>query len=184
MPGATTQITTREKAAIFALAAGILPDWKTAYICADQKTEKEVLAIAGLVTMISRWRHSTKVQTYLEYCRRFISDREHDARERGKDELRNGINIENEVKDSERAENETKNKVIDYSDPTARKTLYNQIIRRATDDPKTQLDAAKVLEQIQRDDRQAASEQRQVRAYLPLLCHDCPLYQNEKNKQY
>ena len=163
---------------------GIIPDWKTAFIVADERKEKDVEALPSLVVYLSRWKNSTKVKTYLEYCHRLIADKEHDARERGKDELRRGEDNEISPGGCERTENENKYKAVDYSDPTARKTLYNQIIRRSIDDPKTQLDAAKVLEQLQRDDRQAASEQRQVRAYLPLLCHDCPLYQAEKSKQY
>ena len=72
--------------------------------------------------------------------------------------------------------------IVDYSDPKNRQRLYNEIIATAKDDPKTRLDAAKVFEQVQRDDREAAKAQKQSRVYLPLACHDCPLYNKARKK--
>ena len=65
---------------------------------------------------------------------------------------------------------------IDYNDPQERKRAYNRIIQESADDPKTQLDALKVFEQLQRDDKQAAKDNQIQRFYTPLKCHSCPLW--------
>ena len=90
---------------------------------------------------------------------------------------------ENKAGDSNRTKKERAAK-IDYNNPEARRQLYNRIISEAADDPKTQLDAAKLIEQTQRDDRQAAQDNRVQRVYLPESCDMCPLYQKARAKKF
>lgn len=177
MPGHATNMTDREKAAILALRMGIIPDPKTAFIAAHDSATKDV-PMKSINSYVSKWMHSDKVVQFNEYINRLLADRDADARQRGRDEAVKEIE---KGEESNRTENRRKG-LIDYSDPANRRQLYNEVIRDASDDPKTRLDAAKVFEQIQRDDKQAARDQRQVRAYLPLRCDSCPLYQKALKK--
>ena len=172
MPGPTTPITPREKAAILALKFGLLPDQKSAYIVAEDKPAKEVNP-KGIDTLASRWMKSEKIQSFSEYIDRLMADRDADARQRGREEAESGRTAGG----SERTQPKP-GKLVDYSDPANRKQLYNEVIRDASDDPKTRLDAAKVFEQIQRDDRQAAKDSQIQRFYSPIQCRDCIIKAN------
>ena len=186
MPGPTTPITDREKAAILAYCFGLFPDWKTAYIAADERPRDEVATLKALNTQSSRWSNSDKVQQFAEYCKRLISDRDADARERGREEERRGTRAtyEEEKSDGDNARTDSRRKMpVDYYDPTNQRKQINRIIAESSDDPKTQLDAIKAIQQTQRDDRQAAKEGRSVRVYLPLSCDICPLWQKAKARR-
>lgn len=62
----------------------------------------------------------------------------------------------------------------DYSDPRNQTKLLNEIIK-GSDDNKEKIDALKLIMQGQKDDRDGARNQKQVRFYLPLTCDICPL---------
>lgn len=181
MPGATTPITPREQAAIVAYKLGFLPDAKTAYFAAEDKPVKEV-AKKGINSYVSRWMNSEKIQRFSEYVDRFLADRDADARRRGREEARKGYEDEGRPAESERTETQ-RGKVVDFYDPANQRRQINRIIAEASDDPKTQLDAIKAIQQTQRDDRQAAQDRRQVQAFLPLRCQNCPLYERAKPKK-
>ena len=170
MPTCYMNITDREKAAILALRMGIIPDPKSAYIAAHDSAIKDV-PIKSINSYVSKWMHSDKVVQFTTYIDRLLADRDADARQRAKDEL---AKMEEEGRMPE-VSNRTSSKprLIDYSDPANRKRLYNEVIRDAAGDPKTRLDAAKVFEQIQRDDKQAARENQVQRFYMPINCKDC-----------
>lgn len=182
MPGPTTTITDREKAAIFAFIAGIFPDWKTAYIAADERPERELITLKALHTQVSRWSNSDKVKTFVDYCRRFLSDRETDARKRGREEAERSFYGNDATEGNKRTDGDGK-RAVDYYDPMNQRKQINRIIAESADDPKTQLDAIKAIQQTQRDDRQAAKEGRSVRVYLPLSCDICPLWQKAKARR-
>lgn len=116
---------------------------------------------------------SPKVTQFAEYIDRMMADRDADARRRGREEAIQGKGTEGSERTQKRPA-----ALVDYSDPANRKRLYNEVIRDASDDPKTRLDAAKVFEQIQRDDRQAAKDSQIQRFYTPLACRDCPIKAN------
>jgi hypothetical protein len=190
MPGPNTPITEREKAAIFAYKYGILPDWKTAYICAADDTIKNAQNLRAFRSALSRWVNSDKVKQFSEYCTRVIADHETDARNRGKmEERRNqergGVQEESTGGDSERPQTARQNfdARVDYYDPQNQRKQINKIIQEAADDPKTQLDAIKAIQQTQRDDRQAAKEGKAVRVYLPITCDLCPLLEKKRTKR-
>lgn len=192
MPGQTTKLTDREKAAIFALAAGLIDDTKTAYIIADQKPEKEVLKQTSLKSSVSRWLNSDKVQNTLKAYQRYFADRDAEERRKGREEASRQAagndegqegNKAGESNHTETKQTRTVDTKIDYNDPKARRQLYNRIITEAADDPKTQLDAAKLIEQTQRDDRQAAQDQKVQRVFLPATCQACPMYAKAQAKR-
>lgn len=181
MPGATTPITDREKAAILAYKLGIIQDARSAYIAAEDKARKDVPQ-AALKSMVSKWINSPKIVQFSDYVTRLLADRDADARQRGRDEERNGIKSEEEKPaESERTQHH-QSKPVDYYDPANQRQQINRIIAESSDDPKTQLDAIKAIQQTQRDDRQAARDQKQVQSYLPLRCDTCPLMEKARAK--
>ena len=190
MPGASNKITNKERAAIVMYVCGFIDDWHEIYIIAEDKSRKETESLKYLDTQISKWKCSAKVKNLIDEYKRIFDDKAADQRNKARQDERNKINEERENQTNEDGENEcieqdemtTRRKAIDYSDPENRKRLYNEVIRKAKDDPKTQLDAAKMFEQIQKDDKQAAREQKQVRAYLPITCKECALYERAKLK--
>lgn len=177
MPGPNTPITEREKNAIFAYVYGLLPDLKTAFICAYDGEINQAEGLKALNSQVSRWSHSDKFLKYAEYCKRIIADKDSDARQRGREEERNAA----AVVDSNRTETKRAGK-IDYYDPQNQRRTINAIIDKAADDPKTQLDAIKAIQQTQRDDRQAAKDNQIQRFYMPVTCKTCPLYQKRAKK--
>lgn len=172
MPGPTTPITDREKAAITALKLGLLPDSRSAYIAAEDKPAKDVNPV-GIKTLVSRWINSDKVKQYGDYIERLLADREADARERGRREAETGRRAEG----SERTESKP-GRAVDYYDPANQRKQINRIIAESSDDPKTQLDAIKAIQQTQRDDRQAAKDSQIQRFYTPIQCRDCIIKAN------
>lgn len=171
-------ITEREKAALYYHIFGGLDDWKQLYKIADADTDGKK-EIKYLEIYISKWKNSDKVKTFLSELQALKAGQLAEERIKGREEEKN------KAVESEHTETKPQKevvKIIDYSDPKNRQNLYNQIIADAKDDPKTRLDAAKVFEQVQRDDREAAKAQKQSRVYLPLSCFNCPLYQKANRK--
>lgn len=176
MPGPTTPITDREKAAIAALKLGLLPDSRSAYIAAEDKPAKDVNPV-GIKTLVSRWINSDKVKQYGDYIERLLSDRDADARERGRREAERMSGRDEEAGGSERTESKP-GRAVDYYDPANQRKQINRIIAESSDDPKTQLDAIKAIQQTQRDDRQAAKDSQIQRFYTPVQCRECIIKAN------
>lgn len=191
MPVINKTLTDREKAAITFVFHTPGATWKQAYIIADERSTAEAGKSKYINTQVSRWRNLDKVQNYIKYLHAIQYERDQEQKQRYKKELEK--EIEKEIEENEETQgnkdsggNEGRRRsgrgAVDYSDPNERRQLYNRIITEAKCDPKTQLDAAKLIEQTQRDDRQAAQERRQVAAYLPQRCYNCPLYLDKKFK--
>ncbi len=72
---------------------------------------------------------------------------------------------------------------IDYTKPDAQKKLLNHIIN-SSDEGKEKLDALKAVISMQKDDREAARDNKVQRFYMPLKCTECPLHARaEKNRE-
>lgn len=158
----------REKAAIiYHLYAGC-NDWQRIYIIAHDGEQRKIAQDKYLTQNASRWKRSAKIQALLsELTKQKVvqeADREREIEKKARESERKKMNAEQGKPD-----------IIDYSDPANRRKLYNEVIRDAADDPKTRLDAAKVFEQIQRDDKQAAREQQTQRFYTPKQCEGCEI---------
>ena len=183
MPGQTTKITNRERAAIMLHAAGIVDDWTELYFIAEDKSRKDAESVKFVAASVSRWRNSDKVKNCLAEYRKLLADREADARTEGRDDERR--RKEEERSESERKQTQSGARLaaaVDYYDPANQRQQINRIIAESGDDPKTQLDAIKAIQQTQRDDRQAARDQKQVQCYLPIRCNTCPLMQKARAK--
>lgn len=171
-------VTPIEKAAIlYGLYSGLdkaVGGWTEIYlICEPQHRGNDKVR-----DYVAKWKRKEGILQFVEEVREKIGVMKAQERQRGFDEGKSAGNSER-IERNERAFNSRK---IDYNDPEARRNLYNTIIAEAADDPKTQLDAAKIIEQTQRDDKQAARERKTVVFFTPARCHNCELYQKAENK--
>ena len=159
----------REKAILFVLAAGQLPGgWKDAFILSSQKAEKEVTAQKNITTSAERWRRRPEILKAYESAIKAVQELKEENGQRTAEETAAGL-----AGDSVRTK-PAKAGRIDYYNPDNQRRTINAIIDKAQDDPKTQLDAIKAIQQTQRDDRQAAKDNQIQRYYTPLSCRSCP----------
>lgn len=171
-------ITEREKAAIRLHIYGGVDDWRLLYFMAGGDTTAEGKT---LTVYTSRWKSSDKVRREIEAVR---------TQKVLEDEAKKRRIIQEYETEKEKGEGKTESlrperearKALDFYDPANQKKLLNDLINQAKD-PDEKLDALKIITATQRDDRQAAKEGRQVRAYLPLNCSECPLYLKAKGRK-
>lgn len=168
------KITAGEIAAIYYAVFADIQDWHVIYTIADGNEP------GGKVdrSLVSKWKNTPKVKKILEDATRrkyeLIQEAEKRGYENGKRAILDNVRSETE-NDGKRA------KIVDYSDPANQKRKLNELINTATDSGEA-LDALKVIIQGQKADRDAAKEGKTVRAYLPLCCNDCPLYEKARKK--
>lgn len=175
-------ITEREKAAIYYHIFGGVDDWRILYKIADPETDNNK-EMKYFDTYVSKWKCSDKIKDFVKIVQEEKARQQAEQRIKGREEEK--IKAKEEIENNEYTETKPEGKevkIIDYSDPANRKKLYNEVIANSKDDYKTKLDAAKVFEQIQKDDREAARSQKQVRYYLPLRCENCTLYLKAQKK--
>ena len=166
----------REKAILFVLAAGQLAGgWKEAFILSSQKAEKDVTNQKNITTSAERWRRRPEILKAYESALKAVQELKEEAKPA---EDGTGPQL---AGDSNRTKPAKAGK-IDYYNPENQRRTINAIIDKAQDDPKTQLDAIKAIQQTQRDDRQAAKDNQIQRFYTPVTCKICPLYQKRIKK--
>ena len=156
----------REKAVLFALAAGQLEGWKQAFILSSQKSEADVSNQKNITTSAERWRRRPDIIQAFERAQKYVRELIQEGRTERETETATD-NVSTKTRQASR---------LDYYDPANQRKTINAIIEAAKDDPKTQLDAIKAIQQTQRDDRQAAKDQQTQRIYSPLRCYECPLH--------
>ena len=71
---------------------------------------------------------------------------------------------------------------IDYTKPEAQKKLLNHLINSG-EDGKEKLDALKTIVSLQKDDREAAKDNKVQRFYMPLKCTQCPLHERAQKRR-
>ena len=166
----------REKAILFALAAGQLADgWREAFILSSQKPEKEVTGQKNIATSAERWRRRPEILKAYEKALAAVQEMKEEGKTEGGE---TGPALAGE---SERPKDKRPSR-LDYYDPANQRRTINAIIDKAQDDPKTQLDAIKAIQQTQRDDRQAAKDNQIQRFYMPVACRTCP-FKAQKDKK-
>lgn len=166
----------REKAALYMYVYGGISKWTELYLIAIDDTPEKAANTKYLNSLAHKWKGLEKVQEFIEKLQREKYKLIEAEREKIRAEFERG--------ESERPENAPEGKksgFVDYSDPANQKRKLNELINKASD-PGEALDALKVIISGQRDDKQAAKERRQVAAYLPICCNDCPLYQKARKR--
>ena len=148
-----------------------VPPWHLAKIppryCSD------LASLKALPSAATHWYQSERVRNFIEAERAAYQARKMKERER----------IEQEVIERQKEGQTTKKKFVDYSDPVNQRQKLNELINTATD-PDEVLDALKVLisQGVKLPPENPNGNQRQIRAYLPLNCRECPLYIEAEKK--
>lgn len=176
--------TEREKAVIFSLAAGYIDSWQKAFILSRDYSIKQAEEIKSLAPTVTRWKQREEIQNAYNYAVTALNLRDEETARKAREEASKKEEEETGPQlagDSNRTRPAKAGK-IDYYNPDNQRRTINAIIDRSQDDPKTQLDAIKTIQQTQRDDRQAAKDNQIQRYYTPVTCKICPLYQKRQKK--
>lgn len=181
-------LTKREKAVIFAFAAGQVENWTQTYVLAHQRPETEILAQTSLRATVSRWKLREDVQTAYKNALAILAARDQQtaaAAVQKANEQNSSEEEEETTADSVRTKQKARAAVagpVDYTNPAEQARKLNELINTASD-PGEALDALKVIISSQRADKEAAKEGKRVLFYAPLRCRDCPLYAKARAKQ-
>lgn len=170
-------ITEREKAVLYYHIFGGVTDWNLLYLLADNGNGNG----ETIPQLVSKWKHSQKVENALTEIRQKWALITAEFQEKGKAIAREEIIKAGESKRTKTGNEKPINEPIDYTNPTNQTKKLNELINTATDQSEV-LDALKVIISSQRADKESAKQGRQVRAYVPINCTDCPLYQDIKQK--
>ena len=172
--------TLREKAAIFALAAGYLKTWQQCYIAAYPNTENDAENLRSLPSIVTRWKNVPVISAEYERARKYLQNRDLDTEDKVRAELRQE---KEETGGSVRTKSAPEKRAfVDFSRPENQTAKLNELVNTA-DDTGEALDALKVIIATQKADREVAKEGRVVRAYLPVSCTDCPLYERARKQR-
>lgn len=157
---------TAERVAIFALVAGIIDEWKTAYIIARGDDPENLPKTWE--TSASQWKNSDKIQRLYKETETLYKARFVESYNKGKaDGIQEGKSY---------AESDQNGDGIgtDYTKPENQRKLLNKIIQKnptSTD----ALDALKVIIAGQKGERDAGKDKQIQRFYTPLRCSSCPI---------
>ena len=168
--------TAREKAVLFALAAGYIDTWETAFILSRQESEADADKLKSRKSSVTHWKQHPEIQNAYNYAVSALNLRDEETARKAREEASKKDDEETAPQlagDSVRTKPAKAGKV-DYYNPENQRRTINAIIDKAADDPKTQLDAIKAIQQTQRDDRQAAKDNQIQRYYTPVSCRACP----------
>lgn len=165
-----------ETAALFMYVFEGETDWKKVFAAAADWTEEEMEENPLKLTQYtSKWKAMQKFKNELQriklYRDRFVKQIQDQAFEEGR---RSVLRERPEPEDGE-----SYSGGVDYTDPKKQKQKLNDIINNAKDSGEA-LDALKIIISGQRQDTEAAKNNKVQRFYTPLQCRDCPLYQEKK----
>lgn len=170
-------VSERERAAIYLHVFGGVNDWRLLYAIANTG-DGSIIESDVKNKYFSKWHSSLKIKQLIKDTERvkfaLLSDVENAAFEKGKRAAFDSVSSSGEQTKRRAA-------IVDYTDPREQARKLNELVNTATD-PGEALDALKVIMQTQKADRDAAREQKVVRAYVPLACAECPLYQRALSK--
>lgn len=136
-------------------------------------SEADLANLKALPSTASHWFATPKVQAFIEAERAAYQARKMKERER----------IEQEAIERQKEGQTPKKKFVDYSDPVNQRQKLNELINEASD-PDEALDALRLLisQGAKLPPENPNGNQRQIRAYLPLNCRECPLYIEAEKK--
>lgn len=168
------ELTDREKFVLRAAVALGEDSTSLLFRLAYDGSEADLASLRALPSTASHWFATPKVQAFIEAERAAYQARKMKERER----------IEQEVNQRQKeGQTTTKRRFVDYSDPVNQREKLNELINEASD-PDEALDALKVLiaQGGKLPPENPNGNQRQIRAYLPLNCRECPLYIEAESK--
>lgn len=173
-PPFKTTLTVREQAAIRLLVlSGGKESPQQLYRIAHPGTLEQVEALSDLPSTASRWLHSARIEKYRAEQEAIFKAKQDADRKRIEDETLHRIQATGK---------KAIDSFVDYSNPANQLAMLNRLLNTAQD-PGEILDALKVVIAKQSDlNPDARPETKQVRAYVPITCSECPLYAAAKAK--
>lgn len=180
-------LTDREKAVLYYSIIENCKDWAKLYFMALDVDPEKAKTQLSINSSVSRWKHSEKVNNFLQSAREKlqalhgINNNTTTPTTTQNKYTNQNENLQRDFVSKEPERENQQSKYVDYSNPENQRKKLNQIISQANSSGEA-LDALKVIISGQKDDRQAAKEQKQIRVYLPLVCYDCPLYEKARKK--
>lgn len=173
MPIFNNKLTEPEIASIYYHVFGGVNDWLLLYAIADGIKPENVRNRST----IYKWKNSHKIQNLLQKVQREKETlMQTFADEQRKTECNTGDNVSTETETGK-----GKPKYTDYSNPQNQTAKLNELVNTATDSGDV-LDALKVIISSQKADKESAKDGKQVRAYIPISCTECPLYEKALKK--
>lgn len=167
-------LTDKEKAVLYWHVFGGVNDWHLLYKTAINEATFKGKTLNNLRDYVSKWKNSEKVKNYIRELEILKLRMLETAKEEGKIEGAESVR----TKSGDLVEGAV---FVDYSNPTNQIRKLNTLINKAKD-PNEALDALKVLIASQKADKETLKEGKPIRAYLPISCHNCPLYLQESAK--
>ena len=173
-------LTPAEKAALFWWVMEGEKDWMQVYLAATGMTEDDLAKDNRVVIgqYMSKWKATSKVKNEIQRLKLIKENRTKDLQQQAYDEGRKSAFEESTDATDEEIRTKIKG-ITDYTDPKNQKDKLNEIINSARD-PGDALDAIKVIISGQRNDQDAAKQNKIQRFYTPLQCRDCPIYLEKK----
>ncbi len=198
-------LTEREKIILFAAAVQSLQEkkmlWADLYFLSRDRAADSIAKASASPTSVSTWKNSAKVQNFLQKCTTSLTSWIDDIKQKAiADYLQNevtnifgndGTGESDQDGNSEINGNDRLGGVapkfgiglsnpVDFSDREQMIKALNRLAANAKDD-KAQLDALKIIADLQRFKDSAKTNDEDVkRFYMPLKCQECALYLKEK----
>lgn len=198
-------LTEREKIILFAAAVQSLQEkkilWADLYFLSRDRAADSIAKASASPTSVSTWKNSAKVQNFLQKCMTGLNEWIDDLKQKAiTDYLRNeatNIFSNDATGESDQDGEAEKNgngmaggvapkfgiglpNSVDFSDRIEMIKALNRLAANAKDD-KAQLDALKIIADLQRFKDSAKTNDEDVkRFYMPLKCQECALYLQQK----
>lgn len=199
-------LTEREKIILFAAAVQSLQEkkilWADLYFLSRDRAADSIAKASASPTSVSTWKNSAKVQNFLQKCMTSLTAWIDELKQKAiADYLQNEVtnifgNGGTGYQDGEDdGRNENANSMaggvapkigigssnpVDFSDRIEMIKALNRLAANAKDD-KAQLDALKIIADLQRFKDSAKTNDEDVkRFYMPLKCQECAIYLKQK----
>lgn len=198
-------LTEREKIILFAAAVQSLQEkkilWADLYFLSRDRAADSIAKASASPTSVSTWKNSAKVQNFMQKCKTALTTWIDELKQKAiADYLKNEVtNIfgSNETGDQDGEDERNGNEngegggvapkigiglsnPVDFSDRIEMIRALNRLAANAKDD-KAQLDALKIIADLQRFKDSAKTNDEDVkRFYMPLKCQECALYLKQK----
>lgn len=171
---AKTELTIREIAAARLFVYGLESSPAKLYTIAHAGSLEAVEGFSALAANASHWLYSARIQDFIQKERAALDARRDQERRTIEAEVLARVHAQRDGSVTDAGQ-------IDYSDPRNQLRKLNTLINSSKDAGET-LDALKVMIAKQSDLAPEKKTEPPVRVYVPLSCHECPLYKDAKAK--
>lgn len=200
-------LTEREKIILFAAAVQSLQEkkilWANLYFLSRDRAADSIAQASASPTSVSTWKNSAKVQNFLQKCMTGLNEWIDELKQRAitnylQNEVTNIFGNDGTGESDQEGEDENNGNgmaggvapkigiglpnSVDFSDRSQMIRALNRLAANARDD-KAQLDALKIIADLQRfKDSAKTNDEDAKRFYMPLKCQGCALYLKQKER--